>query len=58
MFVDPENTNSAAIRAYEKAGFKKIESPSNTKDTWMIKTLKNNLNLKYRKATIDDLPMM
>lgn len=35
-FVDPDNNNIAAIRAYEKAGFKKIKS-YDTNVTWMIR---------------------
>ena len=36
VFADPENTNLAAIRAYEKAGFKKIIEQSDTGELWMI----------------------
>lgn len=35
-FVDPDNSNFIAIRAYEKAGFKKIGNPTSKKDSWMI----------------------
>ena len=37
VFADPENTNLAAIRAYEKAGFKKIIEQSDTRELWMIR---------------------
>jgi RimJ/RimL family protein N-acetyltransferase len=37
IFVDPENANLAAIRAYEKAGFKKINPTQNINETWMIR---------------------
>jgi RimJ/RimL family protein N-acetyltransferase len=36
IFVDPESTNLAAIRAYEKAGFKKIKEQPDTGEIWMI----------------------
>jgi aminoglycoside 6'-N-acetyltransferase len=37
VFVDPEITHLAAIRAYEKAGFKKIKVLSDTGEIWMIR---------------------
>ena len=37
VFADPENTNLAAIRAYEKAGFKKIIEQLDTGELWMIR---------------------
>jgi RimJ/RimL family protein N-acetyltransferase len=37
IFVDPEKTNLAAIRTYEKAGFKKVEGYQNKDELWMIK---------------------
>jgi RimJ/RimL family protein N-acetyltransferase len=37
FFVDPESTNVAAIRAYEKAGFKIIEEQSDTNEIWMLR---------------------
>lgn len=38
VFADPDNTNIAAIRAYEKAGFKKINNqPNNTGELWLIR---------------------
>ncbi|WP_316355143.1 GNAT family N-acetyltransferase [Candidatus Trichorickettsia mobilis] len=38
IFADPENTNFAAIRAYEKAGFKKsTKQPSTGGEVWMIR---------------------
>ncbi|MDF3034572.1 MAG: family N-acetyltransferase [Alphaproteobacteria bacterium] len=36
-FVDPDSTNLQAIRAYEKAGFIKIEKISNNKITCMVR---------------------
>lgn len=36
VFVDPRSTNLAAIRSYEKAGFKKIKDQSDTDVIWMI----------------------
>ncbi len=37
VFVNPDSTNVAAIRTYEKAGFKKIEYQSDTKEIWMLR---------------------
>lgn len=37
IFADPERTNFAAIRAYEKAGFKKLSLQPDTNELWMIK---------------------
>ena len=37
VFADPEKTNYAAIRAYEKAGFEKAHLQPNNKNVWMIK---------------------
>jgi RimJ/RimL family protein N-acetyltransferase len=37
IFADPDNNNFAAIRAYEKAGFKKIGLQQDTNELWMIK---------------------
>lgn len=39
MFADPDSSNIAAIKAYEKAGFKKISEQKDTKEVWMIKDL-------------------
>ena len=36
VFADPENSNIAAIRAYEKAGFKKSTKQPGTGEIWMI----------------------
>lgn len=37
ILADPNKDNTAAIRAYEKAGFKKIKEPSDTNEVWMIR---------------------
>ena len=37
VFADPENTNLAAISAYEKAGFKKSTKQPATGEVWMIR---------------------
>lgn len=37
VFADPKNTNLAAIRAYEKAGFKKIIEQPDVRELWMIR---------------------
>lgn len=37
VFVDPESTNIAAIRAYEKAGFKKSIKQPGKAQIWMIR---------------------
>ncbi|HAT7072934.1 TPA: GNAT family N-acetyltransferase [Legionella pneumophila] len=37
VFADPDNTNSAAIRAYEKVGFKKINKQPTTGELWLIR---------------------
>jgi len=36
VFADPENTNLAAIRAYEKVGFKKCTQQPGIGEVWMI----------------------
>ena len=36
-FVDPNPANIGAIKAYEKAGFHKIDKPKDVLDVWMIK---------------------
>lgn len=38
-FADPNSANIAAIRAYEKAGFKIIKGSIDPKEVWMIKEL-------------------
>ena len=35
-FVDPDRVNTAAIRAYEKAGFRKVKEVQDGKVTWVI----------------------
>ncbi len=40
VLADPESTNLAAIRAYEKAGFKKIDGQPGTGEIWMIREQK------------------
>lgn len=37
VLADPESTNSAAIRAYKKAGFKSINHQPGTGELWMIR---------------------
>jgi RimJ/RimL family protein N-acetyltransferase len=37
IFADPESVNLAAIRAYEKAGFKKTKEQPDTGEVWMIR---------------------
>ena len=37
VFTDPDSTNLAAIRAYEKAGFRKIKEWLDTGEIWMIR---------------------
>ena len=41
-FADPEIDNLAAIRTYEKAGFKRIHENYDTKEVWMIKDLEED----------------
>jgi len=36
VFADPEKSNFAAIKAYEKAGFKKRKEQPDTSEVWMI----------------------
>jgi aminoglycoside 6'-N-acetyltransferase len=38
-FVDPDCTNEQAIRAYEKTGFQRVDSPLDKHRLWMIKIL-------------------
>lgn len=37
VFADPDKNNLSAIRAYEKAGFKKIKEQADTGEIWMIR---------------------
>jgi aminoglycoside 6'-N-acetyltransferase len=39
IFADPDSSNIAAIKCYEKAGFKKVSEQQDTKDVWMLKDL-------------------
>ena len=39
FFVDPDRRNTAAIRVYEKAGFKKVSVQASVGEVWMIKEL-------------------
>ena len=36
-FVDPDTTNTSAIRAYEKAGFKRVKTVNEGSITWMVR---------------------
>ena len=40
IFADPALDNMAAIKCYQKAGFKKIAEQEDTKEVWMLKRLK------------------
>lgn len=44
IFADPDSSNSAAIKAYEKVGFEKISEEKDTDEIWMLKQvfLKNH----------------
>lgn len=44
VFVDPDTTNTQAIRAYTKAGFKTIRTINEGKITWMMARSKRNLD--------------
>ena len=39
IFTDPDSSNIAAIKCYEKAGFKMISEQQDTGEVWMIKDL-------------------
>lgn len=39
IFADPDSNNLSAIKCYEKAGFKMISEPQDTKEAWMLKDL-------------------
>lgn len=52
VFADPKNTNLAAIRAYEKAGFKKINRLSD--EVWMVLE-QPFMNIHFEKANISHM---
>ena len=39
IFADPDSNNIAAIKCYEKAGFKRFSEQQDTKEVWMLKDL-------------------
>ena len=39
IFADPDSNNVAAIKAYEKAGFKKVSEQEDRGEVWMLKDL-------------------
>ena len=39
IFADPDSNNIAAIKCYERAGFKKVSEQADTGEVWMIKDL-------------------
>jgi RimJ/RimL family protein N-acetyltransferase len=39
IFADPDSNNVAAVKCYEKAGFKKVSEQEDTGEAWMIKDL-------------------
>ncbi len=47
VFADPEITNGAAIRSYEKAGFKKTIAQPDSNEVWLLREnfLKTRQNL-------------
>lgn len=51
IFVDPQKNNTAAIRTYEKLGFKKIKECLDTSELWLL--LENPfLNIHFEKAKL------
>lgn len=41
IFADPDSNNVAAVKCYERAGFKKLSEQKDTKEVWML--LKNKV---------------
>jgi RimJ/RimL family protein N-acetyltransferase len=39
IFADPDSNNIAAIKCYEKAGFKRFSEQQDTEEVWMLKDL-------------------
>jgi RimJ/RimL family protein N-acetyltransferase len=54
VFVDPDSFNHAAIRAYEKTGFKKISEQTDTDEIGM---LKNQTMLDTTQLSIEEVAM-
>jgi len=42
IFVDPDINNIAAIKAYSKAGFKKVKTAELVNEIWMLKEVNND----------------
>ena len=51
VFVDPESTNIAAIRSYEKAGFKKAITQPDTNEVWLLRENFGQAKLKKAQRT-------
>jgi RimJ/RimL family protein N-acetyltransferase len=47
IFVDPDPSNIAAIKCYEKAGFRQVPEQKNTTEIWMLWENKINNSLSF-----------
>lgn len=63
VFVDPDTANLAAIRAYEKAGFKLVKLVNKGTITWMLKEqprgeIQQSPEITIQQLTQSDIPII
>lgn len=58
IFVGSDSNNVAAVKCYEKAGFKKVSERSDTGEVWMLKDLSVRLNDDAAEAIINHIKIL
>jgi ribosomal protein S18 acetylase RimI-like enzyme len=56
IFVDPDSDNLAAIKCYEKAGFRRLLEQKNTGEVWMLWENKKPASALTKSLTFSDMP--